>query len=67
MKMRMFSFRCSEESEFMKVKVKRHKKSPAPLVAEQVISIMAKSEPNLYSAVQKAVYGKDLAKKGLVI
>lgn len=51
----------------MKVKVKRHKKSPAPLVAEQMISIMAKSEPNLYSAVQKAIYGKDLAKKGLVI
>lgn len=42
----------------MKVKVRKHKKSPAPLVAEQVISIMAKSEPNLYSAVQKAVRDK---------
>lgn len=49
------------------MKVKRHKKSPTPLVAEHVISIMAKSKPNLYSAVQKAIYGKDLAKKGLVI
>ncbi len=47
----------------MKVKVKRHKKSPAPVVAERVISIMAKSEPNLYSAVQKAICGKDSAKK----
>ncbi len=47
----------------MKVKLKKCKKSPAPLVAEQVISIMAKSEPNLYSAVQKAIYGKDSAKK----
>lgn len=51
----------------MTKKVRKIKKSPAPLVAEQVISIMAKSEPNLYSAVQKAIYGKDLAKKGLVI
>ena len=51
----------------MKVKIKRRKKSPTPLVAEQVISIMAKSKPNLYSAIQKAIYGKDLAKKGLVI
>lgn len=51
----------------MKVKVKRHKKSPVPLVTEQVISIMVKSEPNLYLAVQKVIYGKDLAKKGLVI
>lgn len=49
---------------FMKVKLKKHKKSPAPLVVEQVISIMAKSEPNLYSVVQKAICDKDLTKKG---
>lgn len=50
----------------MKVKVKK-RRSPAPLVVEQVISIMAKSEPNLYSAIQKAFCGKDLARKGLII
>lgn len=32
----------------MKVKIKRRKKSPTPLVAEQVISIMAKSFIQLF-------------------
>ena len=60
---KMLSYHCFEEGLFMKVKVRKHKKSPAPLVAEQLISIMAKSEPNLYSAVQKAICDKDLTRK----
>ena len=40
----------------MKVKVRKRKKSPAPLTMEQVlIETMVSSSPNLYSAVQKAV------------
>lgn len=42
----------------MKVKVRKHKKTPAPLVAEQVlIEVVASSCPNLYSAAQKAIRG----------
>ena len=40
----------------MKVKLKKHKKLPAPIVVEQVIAkIWCSSKPNLYSAVQKAI------------
>ena len=40
----------------MKVKVRKHKKSPAPRKTEQVlIEAMVSSSPNLYLATQKAV------------
>ena len=46
----------------MKVKLKKHKKSPAPLKAEQVlIETMVSSSPNLYLATQKAV--RDMTNK----
>ncbi len=39
----------------MKVKVRKRKKTPAPLKTEQVlIETMVSSSPNLYSAAQKA-------------
>lgn len=43
----------------MKVKVKKHKKLPVSVVALQVISSMAKSGPDLYSVLQKAIRDKD--------
>lgn len=40
----------------MKVKVRKHKKTPAPLKMEQVlIKAVASNSPNLYSATQKAI------------
>lgn len=48
----------------MKVKVRKHKKTPAPVEAEQaLIETVALSRPNLYSAVQKAIRGTSSAKK----
>lgn len=42
----------------MKVKVRKRKKSPAPIAAEQaIIQMLVSNKPNLYSVVQKAIRG----------
>ena len=45
----------------MKVKVRKHKKSPYPReMRRRMIKAMALSRPNLYSAVQKALNGSTI-------
>lgn len=50
----------------MKVKVRKRKKSPAPIAAEQaIIQMLVSNKPNLYSVVQKAIRDAESEKETL--